>query len=224
MNEVYTMTIEKRKRISILGAGKIGLALATLWLRAGHSICLGSRNPEKLQSVVDNLGLRVSIKYIGDAAASGEIIVLAVPYSAVNDLTSQIKNEVKNKIIIDATNPFGLSPEGHVISTLGLNTTAGTYMTSLLPNSTIIRGFTHIMDELLVSRGRKQPGLFAIAIAGDDPAAKSIVADLVSDTGFIPVDIGTLLESAPLDPGGVLFPQLLTAADMKWKLNRNLER
>src|SRR3990167_106041 len=214
------MTIKERKQISILGAGKIGLALSTLWVRAGHSVCLGSRNPEKLQSALDTLGLKVSVKSIREAAAENDIIVLAVPYSAVEDLISEIRNEVSNKIIIDATNPFGLSPEGHVISTLGPKITAGTYMANLLPNSMVIRAFSHILDELLVSRGTKQPGLFAIAMAGDHPAAKSVVAELVRDTGFVPVDIGSLAESAPLDPGGKLFPQILTVADMRLTLKQ----
>ena len=48
------------------------------------------------------------------------------------------------------------------------------------------------MDELLISRGSKQPGLFAVTIAGDKQNEKSIVAELVNDTGFVPVDIGTL--------------------------------
>lgn len=216
------MTTETRKHISILGAGKIGLALATLWVRKGHSICLSSRNPKKLQPVVNALGLNVSVKTIKEAAIENDIIVLAVPYSAVKDVISKITDDVKNKIIIDATNPFDLSPEGHVISTLGPNVTAGTYMANLLPESIVVRAFTHIMEELLVSRGTKQPGLFAIAIAGDDPAAKLIVAELVNDTGFIPVDIGTLSESAPLDPDGKLFPHLFTVADMKLTLKRKI--
>lgn len=214
------MASKAKKQISILGAGKIGLALATLWLRKGHSICLGSRHPEKLQSVVDDLNLKVHVKNIKDAAAESDIILLAVPYSAVEEVISDIKDELSNKLIIDATNPFGLSAEGHVISTLGTKITAGTYMASLLPKSIIVRAFTHIMEELLVSRGTKQPGLFAVAIAGDDPAAKLTVAELVNDTGFVPIDIGTLSESAPLDPGGILFPQVFTPADMKLALKR----
>ena len=217
------MTIKDRKQISILGAGKIGLALATLWLRAGHSVCLGSRHPEKLQSVLDALGPNLSIKSIKEAAAENDIILLAVPYSAVEDLISEIKNDVNNKMIIDATNPFGFSPEGHVISTLGPTMTEGTYMANLLPQSTVIRAFSHILDELLVSRGTKQPGLFAIAMAGDHPAAKSQVAALIRDTGFVPVDIGSLAESGPLDPGGILFPHLLTAADMQLKMLKILK-
>ena len=214
------MTNEK-KQITILGAGKIGLALATLWSLAGHSICLGSRDPEKLQSTVNMLGLsNISAKNIRDTIVESNIIVLAVPYSAVEDLVSSMKTELRSKIIIDATNPFGFSPEGNVISTLGSEITAGTYMASLLPQSTVIRAFSHIMEELLVSRGTKMPGLFAVAIAGDDPVAKLTVSELVNDAGFVPVDIGTLAESAPLDPSGVLFPHLFTPADMKLALKR----
>jgi 8-hydroxy-5-deazaflavin:NADPH oxidoreductase len=71
------------------------------------------------------------------------------------------------------------------------------------------------MDELLVSRGTSQTGFWAVAIAGDVPAAKLLVAELVRDTGFIPVDIGVLAKSAPLDPGGILFPHMFTEADMR---------
>ena len=209
------------KKITILGAGKIGLALATLWTRAGHSICLGSRDPEKLQVIVDDLHLKVNIKSIKEAVTENDIIVLAVPYSALTDLIPTISNNLDGKIVIDATNPFGISPEGHVISTLGSKITAGTYMASLLPKSIVIRAFTHIMDELLISRGVRHPGLFAMAIAGDNPDAKLLVSELVTDTGFVPVDIGALRESAPLDPGGSLFPQFFTVADMKLALKKN---
>lgn len=214
------MATENIKKISILGAGKIGLALATLWARKGHSICIGSRHPEKLQSVVKTLGSNVRVQSIKAAAAENDILLLAVPYSAVTEVIAEIKDVINHKIIIDATNPFGFSPEGHVISTLGPKMTEGSYMANLVPNSTVVRAFSHIMDELLVSRGTNQPGLFAVAIAGDNQHAKSIVAELVQDTGFLPVDIGTLSESAPLDPGGVLFPHVFTVADMKLALKR----
>lgn len=214
------MTARNSKSISIIGAGKIGLALATLWSKKGHAICLGSRNPEKHRLIVEALGLSVDIQPVIDAVIESDIVVLAVPYSQVAGLIAQIKNNLRGKTIIDATNPFALSEQGHVISTLGPDITEGSYMASLLPESNIIRAFTHIMDELLVSRGTGQPGLFAMAISGDDEASKIVVSDLVIDAGFVPVDIGNLSESAPLDPGGILFPHVFTKADMELVLDR----
>lgn len=206
---------KKLRHISVLGAGKIGQAVGQLWLRAGHSVCFGVREPAKLAVLVETLGPRASVKSIKAAAAEGEVILLAVPYQAVDELVALVGSELADKVVLDATNPFGFSPEGRVISTLGSGHTAGSRLATLLPKSAIVRAFTHVMDELLVSRGTSQAGLWAMAIAGDDPAAKWLATELVRDTGFVPVDIGTLAESAPLDPGGVLFPRLLTEADMR---------
>lgn len=213
------MKNDKRKRIAIIGTGKIGLALATLWQRKEHDICLGSRDPAKAQAVVANADLSVSVKSIQTAVSENDIIVLAVPYTAIEEVIAEIKDMASGKVIIDATNPFGISDEGIVISTLGTNITAGSRLASLLPNSMVVRAFTHVMDELLVSRGTNQPGFFAVAIAGDNLAAKQTVSALVHDAGFTPLDIGTLAESGPLDPGGVLFPKV-TAADMKLQLKQ----
>lgn len=207
------------KKIGILGAGKIGLALTTLWTRVGHTVLVGIRNPEKIQSDFQAQHITANVRSIQDTVIESSIIVLAVPHSALSDLIPKIKNHLDGKIVIDATNPFGLSPEGNVVSTLK-SITEGTYIANLLPNSIIVRAFTHIMDELLISRGLRQPGLFAMAIAGNNNEAKFVVSELVNDTGFVPVDIGDLEDSMPLDPGGILFPQFFTVADMRATLKK----
>jgi 8-hydroxy-5-deazaflavin:NADPH oxidoreductase len=203
--------------IGIIGAGKIGSALATLWHQKGYKISMGVRDLAKAQNQLQRLRLPISAKTVKATVAENDIIVLAVPYSAVPEVTAEIKEIAANKIIIDATNPFEISPEGYVISPLGSTITAGSQMATLLPKSKIVRAFSHLMEELLVSRGTTQPGFFAVAIAGDDLDAKTAVSGLVQDAGFTPVDIGTLAESAPLDPGGVLFPKI-TAAEMRLML------
>jgi predicted dinucleotide-binding enzyme len=206
--------------ISILGAGKLGQAVGQLWHRAGHRVCFGVRSPYKLSSLVESLGPRASAKSIEDAAAEGDIVLLAVPYTAIDEVVSLSQSRLADKIVLDATNPFALSPEGRIVSSLGVGTTAGAHMAQRLPASFVVRCFTHIMDELLVSRGTAQSGMWAAAIAGDDSVAKQIASELVHDAGFVAVDIGTLAESEPLDPGGVLFPHMFTPADMRAVLAR----
>lgn len=170
--------------IAIIGAGKIGQAVGQLWLRTGHSVCFGSRSPEKLSSYIETLGAQANAKSIEEAAAEGEIVFLAIPYPAVDELISLLRSYLSGKLVIDATNPFALSPEGRIASSLDSGVTAGSRMASLLPESSVVRAFSHIMDELLVSRGSNQPGLWALAIAGDDQAAKQITSKLVRDAGF----------------------------------------
>lgn len=201
--------------IAVLGAGKIGKAVGQLWLRAGHSVCFGARSPDKLSPFIEAMGERARARSLEEAARESEIILLAVPYSAVDELIPSLRPLVSGKIVIDATNPFALSPDGRIVSSLAAGLTAGCHMASILPNSTVVRAFSHIMDELLVRRGTTQPGLWALAIAGDDPKAIQLACRLVRDAGFVPVDIGTLAESSPLDPGGKLFPHMFTEADMR---------
>jgi predicted dinucleotide-binding enzyme len=209
------LEVKPHYSIAVIGAGKIGQAVGQLWLRAGHSVCFGSRSPEKLSSFIKAAGEKAKAKSIVEAAAEGEIIFLALPYSIVDELVPTLRSHLSGKIVIDATNPFALTPEGRMTSSLGSGVTAGSHMAALLPQSFVIRAFTHVVDEALVSRATTQPGMWAIAIAGDNPAAKKVASKLVSDTGFVPVDIGTLAESSPLDPGGKLFPNNYTAADMR---------
>lgn len=73
------MTSNISKSISILGAGKIGIALATLWERKGYSVCLGSRYPDKLQAKICEMNLRVAVRSLKEAANANDIVILSAP-------------------------------------------------------------------------------------------------------------------------------------------------
>lgn len=206
------------RRLSILGAGKIGRAVGYHWIRAGHSVTFGSRAPQQLASALQELGPLAHAASLAEAATAGDPILLAVPYSAVDALLDDIGTQLRGKIVIDATNPVASASDGRIISSLAAGVTAGSLMGERLPHSIVVRAFSHVMYELLESRGAAQPLRWAMAIAGDDPNAKRIIDELVRDTGFTPVDIGGLADSAPLDPGGPLFPNIFTEADMRTKL------
>jgi predicted dinucleotide-binding enzyme len=208
------LEVEQHCSIAVIGAGKIGQAVGRLWLGAEHSVCFGSRSPEKLSSFLKAAGERAKAKSIIEAIVECEVIFLAIPYSTVDELIPTLQSHLCGKVVLDATNPFAISPEGRIISSLGSGVTAGSHMAAI-PQSFVVRAFSHVMDELLVSRGTSQSGLWAMAIAGDNLAAKQVASKLVRDTGFVPVDIGILAESSPLDPGGKLFPNNFTEADMR---------
>lgn len=203
--------------IAVIGTGKIGKAIAQLLLGAGHSVFFGSRDP-KNSLVVEEMGNRAIIQSIEEAIDRCEIIVLAVPYHSLDSLLPLLRPRVTGKIVVDATNPFAFSPEKRIVSSLGANQVAGSRMASLLPEGKVVRAFNHITHELLLSRGMTQPGIWAMAIAGDDSEAKKTVGELVRDAGFSPVDLGALRDSLHLDPGGKLFPHLFTEADMRTTL------
>jgi 8-hydroxy-5-deazaflavin:NADPH oxidoreductase len=200
--------------IAVLGAGKIGLGAGRLWLRAGHQVIFGVRRAGSAGAATAEFAAARETN-VPEAAAAANIVLLAVPFSATAELVGDLGAELRGRIVIDATNPVGTSPEGHVISTLGADVTAGGRMSTLLPESAVVRAYTHVPFELLESRGATQSGRWGMAIAGDDEEAKGVVAELVTASGYIPVDLGGLDASAPLDPGGALFPHIFTPADMR---------
>jgi predicted dinucleotide-binding enzyme len=203
------------RHLAILGAGNIGRPIGRHWLAAGHTVTFGSRSPEALAPFTAPLGDRARAGTVVEAASTGDVVLLSVPHPALDDLLDSVGDLLSGKIIIDATNPMGLSPQGQIISTLSPGVTEGRHIAKLLQDSTIVRAFTHVMDELLWSRGTHQRHFWAMAISGDDAKAKLIVGELVRDTGFTPVDLGGLDDGVALDPGGVLFPHMFTEADLR---------
>jgi predicted dinucleotide-binding enzyme len=208
--------MDRPSRIAIVGYGPIGRHLTVLLQDKGHDVVVGVRHPERL--VTGRVPSNVEYLDWRSAVDGASIVVLAVPHDAVDDIAANWPADGAARIIVDPTNPVALSPDGHIVSGLAGTDTVGSRLAKLLPSVTVVRAFTHVMEELLAVRGRRQPGLWAMAIAGDDSEAKETVGELVTATGFVPVDLGGLADSAPLDPGGVLFPQMFTVADMKRRL------
>jgi 8-hydroxy-5-deazaflavin:NADPH oxidoreductase len=79
----------------------------------------------------------------------------------------------------------------------------------LFPQSSVARAFSHQLAETLWLRGRREAGTWAIGYAADDDDTANTTADIITQTGFVPVRVGTLAQSASIDPGGALFPGLL---------------
>lgn len=205
----------KKPTVSVLGVGGIGLPIARLWIRAGYHVILGSRSPEALHERIAADGLTAPVTTLDNAAAAADIALLAVPYPALKDVAAAQSGNLADTVVIDATNPMGLSDDGRIISTLDDDRASGQHTADLLPRSSVVRGFSHVMEELLWSRGTEQSLFWGMALAGDDPSSKASVAALVTAAGFVPVDIGSLAQSKPLDPGGVLFPHMFTPQDLR---------
>lgn len=214
------VTIEEWRelRLGVLGAGRIGRAVGRLWVRAGHTVVFGARRPEQLRPFVAELGPAASTAPIRDAVRDVDALLLAVTYAALDEVLPPLAADLAGTIVIDATNPVDVTPDGRLTSGLASGTSAGALMARRLPQSRVVRAFTHVMHELLVSRGTEQPLRWAMAVAGDHAGAKTVVKQLVRDAGFTPVDLGPLAGSERLDPGGPLFPQMFTPADMRARL------
>jgi predicted dinucleotide-binding enzyme len=207
------MAMPRDLKIGIVGSGPVGAGLATLLADQGHSVLASSRNPTS--------GGRdgVPIGTFEAAAAHGELVFLAIAHHAVEAVVLELKPHLDGKVVVDVTNAVDVQ-DGRIVSGLGAGQTEGSWMASLLTDSRVVRAFSHIQDEMLVSRARRQPGRWAVAIAGDDNDAVTLVAELSQAIGYVPVVIGGLAASQPLDPGGVLFPHMFLPNDLRDVLER----
>jgi hypothetical protein len=199
-------------KIGILGSGRIGAVAARLFVEAGHEIALSnSRGPESLREMVAKLGPRAHAVTVDDAARFGEIVLLAVPWHLEEALPHP--ELLKGKIVIDAMNPY--RPEGGFFDLGG--STSSEIVLRRIPDVRLVKAFNTIYHEHLANRGRTEIPVHerhAIYIAGDDPKANQVVADLISQIGFAPVITGNLREGGRLqEPDSPIYNETFTARE-----------
>jgi hypothetical protein len=199
-------------KIGILGSGKIGAVAAQLFVAAGHEVALAnSRGPESLRGLVQELGPRAHAMTVTEAAQFGDVVLLAVPWHLEEALPPA--GVLRNKIVMDAMNPY--DPAGGFFDLAG--STSSEIVLQRMPGARLVKAFNTIYYEHLATRGRKDLPLqdrHAIYIAGDDPEAKEVVAGLVRDIGFAPVDTGGLREGGRMqEPDSPIYNETYTSRE-----------
>jgi 8-hydroxy-5-deazaflavin:NADPH oxidoreductase len=188
-------------RIGIIGAGKIGHALAVRFAAAGHQVMLSnSRGPDTLADLVASIQGDVRAGTVAEAARFGEVVAVAIPLQAIWDLPPE---PFAGKLVIDANNYFP-QRDGHIPELDADQTTSSELLASLLRGATVVKAFNTVFFQRLLDDSH--PELPAgerlkIPVAGDDADAKQTVIELIDQIGFTGVDAGTLPESRRLQPG-----------------------
>lgn len=199
-------------RVGILGSGRFGSVAARLFVAAGHDVAIAnSRGPESLRELVQELGPRAHAMTISDAARFGEVVLLAVPWHLETALPPA--EVLRNKIVMDAMNPY--NPAGGFFDLGG--STSSEIVLQRMPGARLVKAFNTIYYEHLANRGRKDLPLedrHAIYMAGDDKEAKEIVAALIRDIGFAPVEMGGLREGGRMqEPDSPIYNETYTSRE-----------
>ena len=200
--------------IGILGAGNIGANAARLLAGAGHDVRIAStRDPQTLEPKARELGERVHAATPADAVAFGDVVLLAVPWSRKEDAIPDA-GPYDDKIVIDAMNPY---TEDFEIEDLG-DRTSSEITETLVPGARLVKAFNTIHYRRLASEAKAKgaKGRLAVFLAGDDPAAKAVVAGLIDEIGFEPIDTGSLADGGRRQqPGSPIYNVPLTASEAK---------
>lgn len=205
-----TFTIGVMMNIGIIGAGKIGAALAQLFSEVGHQVAISnSRGPESLSDLVKTLGQNVQAGTVEEAAEFGEIVVEAIPFGRYQDLPAQ---QLAGKILVSAANYYPGRDGQMEIGGRAQSELIAEY----LPETKVVKAFNTIWYGHLAGQGDRELPLNhrrVIFISGDDPEAKRIVSDLIEEIGFGPVDVGSLAESKDQEPGTAIYNTDLTVRE-----------
>ena len=172
-------------QIGILGAGNVGGALGTLWAAQGHEIVFGVREPQSytVEILMNHVGDNARTGTMEEAAAFGEVVVLAVPWGAVVEVLGHVRAALAGKILIDCTNR--VTPAPPVGPASGAEEVA-----HLAPAARVVKAFNTLGAENLPRLPWRTPA--STFICGDDPAARAVVSRLGTQIGFDVVDAGPL--------------------------------
>lgn len=179
-------------KIGMIGSGRIGGTLAKLFARNGHEVALSnSRGPETLRGLAQEAGENVRATSVEEAAEHAEVAFVAIPLRAYLELPA---DPFQGRIVVDASNYYP-SRDGHVEELDDGTSTSSELLARHLPAARVVKAFNTLNFEVLAAEGR--PGAareerIAVCLSGDDEEAKRVVAGLIDELGFAPVDAGAL--------------------------------
>jgi len=197
-------------RIAIVGPGRIGGNAARLLLGTGHEIRLSfSRDPAGLEALARELGQGASTGSPADAVASAEVVVVSVPWSVLPVALEQM-GPLDGRIVIDTTNQFGPGPkpaEGQ---------TAASFNAGRMPGARYTKSF-NTLTAAFQAEAAKRTGDERVVqwLCGEDDA-KQVVAGLIEDAGYVPVDLGGTADCAVMEAPrrqGAVYGEEYRAAD-----------
>jgi predicted dinucleotide-binding enzyme len=174
--------------ISIIGTGGMAAAIGGLAAKAGHTVEVMSRDAAKAQALAEQVGAGATTGTFG-AAPAGDIVILAVPYSAVLDVVKQYGEELAGKVLVDITNPVASDHTSFV--TPGDSFGALEIVKAAPADAKVVKAFNTLFSHVLAA-GPVPGHPLDVFIAGDDEHAKARVSAFIESLGLRPMDTGPL--------------------------------
>lgn len=178
--------------IAIIGTGRMAQGLGVGWVKAGHQVLFGSRNPAEKSRLVSKIGYGASVTLPAAAVTWADVVVLAIPFAQVKTFAREHAPQLVGKLVIDISNPFDQLPDNRIS---GAELTAA----AIGDGARVVAAFKDNFWETL-SNPDDPGGLRRdVHFAGDNDDDKQRVTQLVTDLGFRPVDCGPLKYARALD-------------------------
>ena len=204
--------------VTLIGAGNMGRGIGYRLMAGGHAVTVIDTNAEAAEKLAAELkgvakkGATVKTAAI-DSTVLGDVVILAVWYTAGKQVVEQLGKKLAGKTVVDISNPLNATYDG-----LGIpaDTSWPEELAKVAPAGTkLVKAFNTTFAGTLVA-GNAAGQTLDVFIAGDDEAAKKTVAQLVSDGGLTPVDVGPLQRARQLEGMGLLGITLQGPHNLNW--------
>lgn len=180
--------------VSIIGNGNMGQAIAGLVTKGGSSV-----------QVIDQSDTGMTV--------TGEIVVLAVPHAALNDIVAARGAELAGKVVVDITNPVDFETFDSLV--VPADSSSAAQLAAALPDSNVLKAFNTTLAGTLTS-GRIGELSTTVLVAGDDANAKALLIEVVTAGGLNAIDAGSLKRARELEALGFLQLTLAAAEKISW--------
>ena len=189
--------------ITIIGTGNMARGIATRALAGGHSVTLLGTETANAQALADELSGDVRAGQVGDPL-TGDVVVLAVWYAAVDDVLGRYGDQLDGKVLVDITNPIDVEAFEPLRLDAG---SAAQEIAAKVPGARVVKAFNTTFAGTL-EQGSVAGEPLDVLVASDDEGAKEIVSRVVSDGGLRAIDAGPLRRARELEALGYLHMTL----------------
>jgi 8-hydroxy-5-deazaflavin:NADPH oxidoreductase len=197
--------------IAIIGAGNVGGALAGSSVRAGHKVTLSAKDPTHASAKAKETGAR-AVDRAADAVKAADVVILAVPYAAVDSLLDELGDVLAGKVLIDVTNRLKMDAMAESVD----GTSAAEHIQKRAPKAKVAKAFNYAF-----ASKQADPKVDGQAIDGyvasDDADAKKMTLELARSIGFRPIDVGPLAMARALEAMAILNIALQIQNGWPWQ-------
>lgn len=200
-------------KIGIIGSGQQGGKLGLLWAKAGHEILFSSRHPDELKDLVASAGSKARAGLPQEAAAFGDVVLIAVPYGALPQVGRDYAALMKGKVVIELGNPR--EDRDGPMAAEAMKKGTGVASAEYLPGVRLVRALNALSAVQVDREAHRSGELLGVPVAGDDAAAVAVAVQLVEDAGFEPVVVGGLARAKEFDRNSAVYVKGMTARQIR---------
>jgi predicted dinucleotide-binding enzyme len=196
-------------KVGILGSGDVGRRLGDGFIDLGHSVKIGSRNPNQekiIEWIAKHDKIKVSSGSFAEAASFGELNIIATSWAGTDEAIRMADpKNFAGKVVIDVTNPLDFSKGMPPRLAIGYTDSAGETVQRLLPDSKVVKAFNIVGNPHFIHPDFPGGPPTMFICGNDDAAKKTIIDNILTKLGWETIDIGGLEGARLLEPLAFLW-------------------